>query len=283
MARKYLLYISSILMIGQGLLSLVPMFAASPYLDGHNSYVVSRGSQPNHQSYYLAKQHLKTIFSDHKTTFYCHCPMVWPKVNLTQCLVGQDIAYLPKYSSTEFEHLYPMDRFKKRLARIPFYRKLINQYCQKKSRACLRKHIPIFSHFEGNMIHIRPVVKELNRKRGTKWFYFEKVSQQQLSQKRFHCQISFSHKYFYTPHRIKGNIARIMLSLHQSYSTFNLFTQDELEVLTNWHHVDPMDADEAKISAKILGYQNHPYVAELLSRYHLAQEQKNSLGKANQP
>lgn len=170
--------------------------------------------------------------------------------------MAQDLPYLQNNTSTiEFEHIYPMARLKTKLLHIPRYRALITAYCPSKKRSCLRSHLPVFSAFEGDIIHIRPVIKQLNRHRATKWFFLEKITTKDVTTKRYHCQISFSKKHFYPPHAIKGDIARMMLLLEHKYKMLPLFSKEEITIFQNWAFMDPYHQEEHKTMAMILTAQ----------------------------
>lgn len=247
---KYLL-VTSILVIG----SSAPSVAQTHYLQRGGDHQISR--------YTKSKTILAQIFLTESQSFYCGCAMRWPRVDLASCSFYQDVsAFFPAKPITEFEHLYPMARFKQRVGKVIH---LHPAACPKATRGCLRSHVPIYASFEADMTHIRPVVKKLNQLRGSKWFATKDIAPPRPLAIRHHCQIRWDQQYFYPPDRIKGDIGRIMLTIARKYDSLPLFEPHEITTFKNWSAADPLTQQEARIIQKIAIAQGDPLPKDVLA------------------
>ena len=251
------------------------LLLAATFNDGHHSTIIHRGGS-NVISYSRSKQLLTAMYTNLPTprSFYCNCPLRWPQVDLKACLYYQDIsAFSPTQPLVEFEHLYPMARLKQKLSQQPRLAKLIAHTCPQTKRSCLRTQLSVYKSFEADMLHIRPVIKQLNRLRSAKWFALSPLKPRPTSQHRYHCQIKFSHHQFYPPDRIKGDIGRIMLMLDRKYLSLKLFEPHELIIFDNWSRADPLTTTESRLLNQILTYQQDTQLHHLLDPSHQAAAQ----------
>lgn len=256
-----------------GLASLITwpaISAAEPYETAHPSITIHRGGGGTHTSYQQAKELLKHFYLNQATarSFYCNCSIRWPYLDLKSCWYHQDIsAFVPTEAVVEFEHLYPMARFKRKLTAQPHLTRLIEAACPDQSRSCLRTKIPLYKSFEADLIHIRPVVKQLNRMRGTKWFQLTPLDPAAPQQRRYHCELSFRRDTFDPPSRVKGDIGRMMLILHRKYASLQLFEPQEVMSFQNWHQHDPITTAERQLLKYILAEQYHLSLHEWLAMH----------------
>ena len=235
--------------------SIFVIWGSAP-IDAQTTHYLQRGGNHSISRYAKSQKILAQIFLTESQTFYCGCAMRWPRVDLASCSFYQDIsAFFPAEPITEFEHLYPMARFKQRVGKVL---NLHPAACPKAKRGCLRSHVPIYASFEADMVHIRPVVKKLNRLRGSKWFATKDIPPPRPLTIRHHCQIRWDQQHFYPPDRIKGDIARIMLTLARKYDSLPLFDPHEIATFKNWSAADPLTQQEAWITQKIAISQGDP-------------------------
>lgn len=214
------------------------------------AYIASRGSKNHPSSFAAAKKKLRKIFAATPTTFYCRCPMSLPKVQLRGCSAVQNYNFYGASETViEFEHIYPMARLKnKLLAKIA---PLMKDACPTLSRKCLTREIPLFAHFESDMMNIRPVIKKLNRLRRSYWFALDVLNAHQLNQNYHKCTFRIQNKRFHLPHHIKGDVARVMFYLSEHYHSWNLLSSEELQAFADWNQKDPLHPSEALILRSI--------------------------------
>ncbi|MCY4443706.1 MAG: endonuclease [Proteobacteria bacterium] len=213
-----------------------------------SAYVLSNKASHRHSSFSSAKRYLKDIYKYIPTSFYCGCPLKMPYAHVEKCSLWQNYAFYEPKTTVEFDHLYPMQRLKERLQHK--IGPLMRSMCPTLGRKCLTKKIKLFAHFESDMFNIRPVVKKLNRLRGSKWFNFAEMLASS-SKATYKCSISFQDKTFSPPPQTRGDIARMMLYLHEAYATYELFSSQEITTFKQWHKQDPMAEKEGYIIRQI--------------------------------
>ena len=103
------------------------------------------------------------------------------------------------------------------------------------------------------MFNIRPVIKKLNRIRGTLWFALKPLSSSQAPSHK--CSFRIHNKRFHVPHHIKGDIARVMFYLQKNYPSWELFDEADQLTFKQWNQQDPLTAAEALILRDIAHLQ----------------------------
>ncbi len=149
---------------------------------------------------------------------------------------------IPDHTNFNVEHTFPKSRFKKH----PYYDLMV-----------------------GDLHNLYPVDSETNSKRGS-FFFNDLPGQGGLN----NCQVSklgqIDGRFFFEPQSShKGNVARAMMYFSLRYGL--PLMEKELQVLLNWHRIDPVDEKEQRRAQRIYKIQrnrnpfiDYPHLAEFI-------------------
>lgn len=213
-------------------------------------------------SFSTAKRWLyEDIYADHRETFYCGCRYdTEAQVELGSC--GLDaLASSRRARRVEAEHVFPAAQFGnfRQCWREPerFAECRTSSGRQLSGRACCERIDPVFEAAHNDLYNLYPAVGQINGERSD--FNWGMVSG---GERYGACEIRIDaeHRRVEPPTRVRGDIARTMFYMRDTYG-LRLSRQDE-QLYTAWNNADPPDAWERERSrriARIQGREN-PYI-----------------------
>ena len=210
--------------------------------------VAALASTPS--SFTKAKKIAVSIYSDHPTSFYCGCDIVWSGKkgvpDFSSC--GYTVRKQEKRASrVEWEHVVPAWAFGHQL-----------QCWQEGGRKNCRKNTE-FKKMESDLHNLVPAIGEVNGDRSNYNFTDWGGTASQYGQ----CDmiVDFKARKAQPPKRSRGAIARSYLYMSDRYP-FSLSKQQR-RLMESWNKMFPVDSWECKRDQRIMKIQgwNNPHVA----------------------
>ncbi|MBK8752312.1 MAG: endonuclease [Candidatus Competibacteraceae bacterium] len=213
------------------------------------------------QSFETAKKWLyERVYYDHPKTFYCNCdysrsPGQPGAINLRSCGLQsrQDPA---RAQRLEAEHVFPAAQFGnfRRCWREPaqFPDCVRDNSKVLTGRECCQKVDPLFEAAHNDLYNLFPAEGEINGdRRDYNWGMVASSASGDYGRCVF--KIDASNRRAEPPDRVKGDIARAMSYMSETYG-FNLSSQDR-QLFTAWNRQDPPDAWEQTRNQRIAAIQ----------------------------
>ncbi|NKN32717.1 deoxyribonuclease I [Marichromatium bheemlicum] len=213
-------------------------------------------------SFSTAKRWLyERVYADHRETFYCGCRYdAEAQVELGSC--GLDaLAGSRRARRVEAEHVFPAAQFGnfRQCWREPerFAECRTSSGRQLSGRACCERVDPVFEAAHNDLYNLYPAVGQINGERSD--FNWGMVAGGE-GYGTCEIRIDAEHRRVEPPARVRGDIARTMFYMRDTYG-LRLSRQDE-QLYAAWNNADPPDAWERERSrriARIQGREN-PYI-----------------------
>lgn len=200
------------------------------------------------ESFEKAKRVLyNEVYKDHNITFYCGCDYD-PKSKIVD---WKSCGYVPRKnaeraSRIEAEHVMPAHQFGKFLQcwREP------QKVCAGKNmsgRECCQAEDPLFEAAHNDLHNLFPAVGEVNGDRSN--FNWGMVEGNKREYGACPMEIDESIRRAEPPDNVKGNVARVMFYMEDTYG-FKLSDQDR-QLFNAWSKMDPPDAWEIERNQRI--------------------------------
>jgi len=228
----------------------------------------------NAGSFSTAKKWAESIYSDHRTSFYCGCIYSAGKVvDKASC------GYSPRKPFTrsgkvnkranriEWEHVLPASLMGQQLACWGSARGQYEQCVKsngklKSGRDCCLKVNDAFRHAHNDLVGLVPAIGELNADRSN---YRYGIIEGE-SRKYGACDFEVENRIAEPPKKVRGDIARIQLYLLGAYGPDLgfLFDEPRFQMLRKWDVEDPVTDWERQRNKRIRAKQGggNPLVDE---------------------
>ena len=214
------------------------------------------------QSFSRAKRFLlETVYSDHRTTFYCGCAFAADKT------IDRFNGYIPRKDSRrarriEWEHIVPAHAFGQSFPqwREGHPRCVDNRGRPFKGRNCARKTAPAFRYMEADLYNLVCAVGEINGLRSN--FGFAEIP----GEKREFgaCDLEIAGRRAEPRPEVRGDIARIYFYMDGAYPGRGIVSRKNRRLFAAWSRQDPVDeweCERARRIERIQGNEN-PFVKQ---------------------
>ncbi|MEH6347762.1 MAG: endonuclease [Bermanella sp.] len=193
----------------------------------------------------------KTIYADHKISFYCGCdyslkpkPKKPNKKQLTPD--WQSCDYTPRKqakraSRIEWEHVMPAHHFGQHMQ------------CWRDSGRKACKKDPVFKAMEADMYNLVPAVGEVNGDRSN--FKFGMIDGEKRAYGQCDVEIDFKARKVEPKPSIRGDIARIYFYMSEKYRV--KLSKQQRQLMSTWDKKDPIDAWERERNLRIKKIQGN--------------------------
>lgn len=216
-------------------------YAQAVVLSNPKSSVIQLAS-----SFAAAKKQMREVYGVIDRSFYCHCKITFPVIDIVSCDLKDRIVFKDRYASLAYEHVVPAALLKKKLLRVS--NTIIGaSNCLGFSRRCFRRGSELFKSIEGDLHNIRPVVGRLNLLRGDK-----KITNLKKMSSRHKCNFKVSKLKFEPPDFVKGDVARIYLYMDKKYPELSLLNDGQKTIFKSWSLLDKVDVVERAINKRIM-------------------------------
>ncbi|MES0490021.1 MAG: endonuclease [Leptospirales bacterium] len=188
-------------------------------------------------------------------TFYCECPYS-EKREVDQLSCGfTTTRYLNRASVVEAEHVVPASKLcgktRQWLEGSP---ECISKNKPYKGRKCAEKHNIICKRAHNDLHNLRPAVGAINAVRSNHEFGTGLAPKNQFGT----CEFSDENKISNPADNLLGNIARVYLFMHYTYTELDILTGEEIKRYEKWSRQDVVSEQECKRNDLIFEVQ-HTY------------------------
>jgi deoxyribonuclease I len=223
-------------------------------------------------SFSVAKERARDkVYYDHLQTFYCNCSFI-PKGYSAGVIDPEECGYEVRKSETrgerlEWEHVMPAATFGN-------YRDCwVNgdPDCARKGRACCGKVDEQFGIAERDLHNLVPSVGELNGDRKDYPFGIIEGEPREYGKCDFEVQYG-EHAKAEPTEAVRGDIARIWLYMQKTYDA--PISEEELQILREWHFADPVSDWEIERDGRICEIQgnSNPFISGITKVEYAVEE-----------
>ncbi len=197
-----------------------------------------------------AKKLARTVWNDHRETFYCGC--AYDKhgvIDFNSCSYKSRDERHDRVIS--WEHVVPVSWYGRQLDCWNKPLCVSKKGKKFKGRKCCKKISPVFRRMEADLHNLVPVIREVNAKREN--FRFAEMPLDKSKEKYYFsgCPIIIDERYrlFEPPEDKKGMVARISLYMANEYGID--LGERQFILLTDWNNRYPVSPWEKKWNHKI--------------------------------